>query len=176
MSVSENYGFQRWPMLREPSRAVTDAMQRAMRFMDSCKESVLILEGMPMTALCIHKQAHTYGELWDQFGEILHQRHFIQEFPGTPELDEKPDLSRAFEIMLDCMERVITALGEFILAADANRLYPLGREAENLQMEVSGDMTRWLEAARLWEDSAGSKVSFEKWMRDFFDAGPDTAE
>ena len=37
-------------------------------------------------------------------------------------------------------------------------------------------MTRWLEAARLWEDSAGSKVSFEKWMRDFFDAGPDTAE
>lgn len=176
MNVNTDYGFERWPMMREPARAVTDAMQRAMRFMDTCKEFVLIEEGMPMTALCIHEQAHTYGELWDQFGAVLHQRHMIQVFPATPELDETPDLTRAFEIIVDCMEKIITALGDFILAADTAKLFPLGREAENLQMEVSGSMTRWLEAARLWEDAKGNKVSYEKWIKEFFAAGAETAE
>lgn len=176
MNVNADYGFRRWPMMEEPARAVTDTMQRAMRFLDTCKEYVLIQEGMPMTALCIHQQAHTYGELWDRFGAVLHQRHMIQRFPATPELDEAPDLTRAFEIILDCMERIITALGDFILAADGARLYPLGREAENLQMAVSQDMTRWLEAARLWEDAKGNKVSYEKWMKEFFSSSEDTAE
>ena len=62
------------------------------------------------------------------------------------------------------------------MAADGARLYPLGREAENLQMAVSQDMTRWLEAARLWEDAKGNKVSYEKWMKEFFSSGEDTAE
>lgn len=175
MDVRREYGFGRWPMLKEPARAVTDRMQRAMRFMDTCKEFVLIEEGMPMTALCIHQQAHTYGELWDEFGAVLHQLHMIQVFPATPELDEEPSLTRAFEIILDCMDEIITALGDFIVAADDARLYPLGREAENLQMEVSRDRTRWLEAALMWEQT-DSKVSYEKWIKEFFAAGPDTAE
>lgn len=136
VSVLESYGFERWPALRESARKVTDSMQRAMRFMDSCKEVILIVEGMPMTAQRIHRQAHTYGELWDSFGDILHQRHLIQVFPATPELDEEPDLTRAFEIILGCMESILTALGDFILAADRAKLYPLGRAAENLQCKI----------------------------------------
>jgi len=37
VSVLESYGFERWPALQESARKVTDSMQRAMRFMDSCK-------------------------------------------------------------------------------------------------------------------------------------------
>lgn len=168
MKVNTDYGFQRWPMMLEPSRAVTAAMQRAMRFLDTCKEYVLIEEGMPMTAQRIHQQAHAYGELWDQFGAVLHQRHMLQLFPATPELDETPDLARSFEIILRSMERIIAALGEFILAADSAQLYPLGREAENLQMAVSQDMARWLAAAQMWGDAGGDKLSYEKWIAEFF--------
>lgn len=168
VSVLESYGFERWPALRESARKVTDSMQLAMRFMDSCKEVILIVEGMPMTAQRIHRQAHTYGELWDSFGNILHQRHLIQVFPATPELDEEPDLTRAFEIILGCMESILTALGDFILAADRAKLYPLGRAAENLQNQVSGDMTRWLEAAKMWDEADGDKLSYEKWIMEFF--------
>lgn len=173
MSLLDNYGPDRWPAMEEPARRVTDAMQRAMRFMDACKEHVLILEGMPLTAQAIHDQAHTYGEMWDEFGAILHQRHMIQEFPPTPQLDESPDLQRAFEIILACMDEIDKALLDFIEAAEqARELRPLARSAENLQMKNSQDYTKWLEAAKMWEDEP-RKLSYDKWILALFRGDPE---
>ena len=172
MALVNNDNFDNFPMLRDPSRAVTSAMLRAMRFMDSCKENVLILEGMPLTAAQIHGQAHVYGEMWDQFGDILHQRHFLQEFPATPELDEAPDLTRALEIILWCMDEIDKALVEFIRACDGSGLYPLARAAESIQMENSAYQTLWLQAAKMW-DMDKDKLSYEQWIEELFDREDD---
>lgn len=166
--VQEEYSYSKFPSLREPARRVTASLLNAMRFMDSTKECVLILSGMPETASAIHAQAHKYGEYWDAFGDILHQRHLLQEFPGTPELDEKPDVARAFEIVITCMDEVESALMDFIRAAEAEKLYPIARAAENLQMQNSADYTLWLQAKDMWERGDISRTSFEGWIADLF--------
>ena len=127
---------------------------------------------MPLTAAQIHKQAHVYGEMWDQFGDILHQRHFLQEFPATPELDEAPDLTRAMEIVLWCMDEIDKALVAFIRACDEAGMYPLARAAEGIQMENSTDRTLWLQAAKMW-DLNKDKLSYEKWIEELFDQEDD---
>ena len=167
--VNDWYNYEKFPALRDSARRVTAAMLNAMRFMDTAKECVLILSGMPMTAEQIHRQAHKYGEYWDQFGDILHQRHLLQEFPGTPELDEKPDVERAFEIILSCMDEVDSALMEFIRSAELEKLYPLAREAENIQVLNSKDYTLWLQAKKMWESSGESNISYEKWISELFE-------
>lgn len=172
MALLDNDNFDNFPTLRASSRNATAAMLRAMRFMDSCKECVLILEGMPLTAAQIHKQAHVYGEMWDQFGDILHQRHFLQEFPATPELDEAPDLTRALEIVLWCMDEIDKALVAFIRACDEAGMYPLARAAEGIQMENSIYRTLWLQAAKMW-DLNKDKLSYEKWIEELFDQEDD---
>ena len=170
MRVKDQYNFDlpQYAGLRDPARAVTDAMLRAMRFMDTCKESVLIEEGMPMTAQRIHDQAHTYGEMWDAFGDILHQRHLIQEFPATPELDERPDLNRAFEIVISCMDDIGDALGAFIRAAQDAALFSLALDAEELKMQNSRAYTKWLMAAQMWEQTS-DRVGYDKWAGDFLE-------
>lgn len=172
MAILDNDNYDNFPTIRDPAREATSAMLRAMRFLDSCKECVLILEGMPLTAAQIHGQAHVYGEMWDQFGGILHQRHFLQEFPATPELDEAPDLTRSLEIILWCMEEIDKALVGFIRACDGAGLYPLARAAEGIQMENSAYQTLWLQAAKMWEQNR-DKLSYEKWIEELFDREDD---
>lgn len=167
--VQDEYSYEKFPALREPARRVTASLLNAMRFMDSTKECVLILSGMPETAKQIHGQAHKYGEYWDVFGDILHQRHLLQEFPATPELGERPDATRAFEIVIACMDEVESALRGFIEAAESENLHPLARAAENLQMLNSDDYTLWLQAADMWERGGMSKTSFEGWIKDLFE-------
>lgn len=172
MAIKDAYSFDRWPALREPARRVTASMQNAMRFMDTCKEYLLIMHSMPMTAQAVHEQAHSYGEMWDEFGDILHQRHLIQIFPATPELDEQPDADRVFEIIIACMDEIEDALGEFINACEAERLYPLARAAETLQVENSESYNKWLVAADMWETTR-DKLSYEKWIAEYMEESED---
>lgn len=167
MSLLDKDNFDRFPTVRDPARRVTGALLQGMRFTDTCKDCVLILEGMPLTAAALHEQAHWYGEAWDEFGDLLHQRHLLQEFPATPELDEAPDVGRSLEVTLWCLDEADLALQEFARACDGAGLFALARGAEEMSVAVSGQRSRWLQAAKMWENDP-DKLSYDKWVGALF--------
>ncbi len=175
MKVRSVYNFDnpKYAPLRDPSRRVMQAMRTAMAFMDYTKEYVLLEIGLPLTANIIHEQAHKYGEMWDEFTDIMHQRHLMMEVPETPEMGRRVEnMDDAFEIIIERMEEIESALVEFIRVCDEMMVYPLARQAETIQIENSEDNEKWLYAATMWENRH-SDTSFDGWMQHLFDDDAD---
>ena len=84
-----NWDSQMFAALREPARNVVAAYQQAARFLDTVQETVYIEHGLVHTARMIHDLAHEMPKRFDVFGDMLHERHLMTEYPATPELTER---------------------------------------------------------------------------------------
>ena len=147
-------------------------MQNANRGLDALKEIVLIEMGLVNMSDAIHKLAHKQPGYFDQIGDILHQRHLIQEYPATEEYTKKPeDLDEVFEEAIRMLQESEDALKEFVLTADACGLYALAREAEGIEIENSHDYEKLMYAWKMLDESDGSATSFDNWVKHLFDGG-----
>lgn len=165
-----NYADARFSALRDSGRAVTAAYQSAARGMDSLKEWVLIELGLPNTADAIHRLAHLQPERFDQVGDILHQRHLMQEYPATPEYTKRPEtLDEVFEEVIAMLQRIEDSLRDCVLACDELKLWALAREFENLQTENSRSYEKFLYAWQMYDRFEGSETSYDSWISRLFE-------
>ena len=145
-------------------------MQNANRGLDTLKEIVLIEMGLVNTSDAIHKLAHKQPGYFDQIGDILHQRHLIQEYPATAEYTKSPeDLDEVFEEAIRMLQESEDALKEFVIAADECGQYALARQAESIQIENSLDYEKLLYAWQMLDESDGSATSFDNWVKHLFE-------
>lgn len=169
-----NYDNERFAALRDASRKVTEKMQNANRGLDTLKEWVLIEMGLVNTSNEIHKLAHKQPGYFDQVGDILHQRHLIQEYPATEEYVKRPeDLDGVFEEVIRMLQESEDALKEFVRAADSLGQYALARQAESIQIENSQDYEKFMYAWNMYDSTDGSATSFDNWIKHLFDDGGD---
>lgn len=165
-----SYSEQKFAPVRDPARAVTAAYQNAARGLDTLKEIVLLEFGMPNTASAIHDLAHAMPPRFDVLGDILHQRHLMQEYPATPEYTKRPQtLDEVFSEVIDMLEKIETALVAFIRACDGIGLYPLARQAENMQIENSRSYEKILYAWAMYDEAESSPTSYDNWIMHLFD-------
>ena len=164
-----NYENEMFSPLRDTARKVTAAMQNANRGLDTLKEIVLIDIGLVHTSNAIHELAHKQPGYFDKIGDILHQRHLIQEYPATEEYTKRPeDLDGVFEEVIRFLKENDEALKEFIRACDESKNYALAREAETLQIENSRDCEKFLLAWNMYDEGSSSATSFDNWVRHLF--------
>lgn len=160
-----NYDNAVFASLREPAREVVAAYQTAARFLDTVQESLLIEHGMVFTAQLIHNLAHKMPKRFDKFGDMLHERHLMVEYPATPELVERiEEPEKGFEIVIGVLDDVQEALEKFRNAAETPMLRPMAIAAEDLMLKNSRDYTMILELWTMW-DSSNSKTSFDSWAK-----------
>lgn len=170
------YSEPRFAAVRDPARSVTAAYQNAARGLDTLKEIVLLEFGMPNTSDVIHHLAHAMPPRFDVLGDILHQRHLMQEYPATPEYTKRPQtLDEVFSEMIDMLGAIEAALSDFIKACDKMALYPLARQAENMQIENSQSYEKILYAWAMYDEAESSPVSYDNWIMHLFN-GPAKAE
>ena len=165
--LAEIYGYENpvFSPLRDPARGVIEAYQNAARFLDTVQERVYIRMGLVHTARMIHDLAHEMPRRFDDFADMLHEKHLEAEYPGTPELDEEiPDMDRAFEIVTGVLEDIQTALEGFRAVTDNAVFRPMALKTEELMLRNSEDHTRILEAWAMWDSGAGTS-SFDNWVR-----------
>ena len=156
--------------VRDAAREATGAYQDAARALDTLKEHVLIVLGMPQTAEVIHRLAHTMPVQFDKIGDLLHQRHIEQIYPATEEYRQRPEnLDDVFEEVIGLLERIEKALRRCVEESDRNGLYPLGRGFENLQMENSEQYEKFLYAWQMYSEHEMSATSFEGWIEEVFE-------
>lgn len=160
-----NYDNAAFAPLREPAREVVAAYQTAARFLDTVQESLRMEHGMAFTADVVHALAHEMPKRFDQFGDALHERHLMIEYPATPELVERiEEPEKAFEIVIGVLNDVQEALERFRAIADTPLLRPMALAAEELMLKNSRDYTLILEMWTMW-DSDVSKTSFDNWVK-----------
>ena len=164
-----NWDSQMFAALREPARNVVAAYQQAARFLDTVQESVYIEHGLVHTARMIHNLAHEMPKRFDVFGDMLHERHLMTEYPATPELTERvEDMDKAFEIVIAVLDDIQEALEAFRSATDNAGFRPMALKAEELMLQNSADYTRILNAWVMWDEST-SKTSFDGWVLHLMD-------
>lgn len=169
-----NYENSMFSPLRDAARRVTAAMQQANRSLDALKEYVLIEIGLVHTSDAIHKLAHKQPGYFDQIGDLLHQRHLMQEYPATEEYTKRPkDMDEVFEEIMRLLRENDEALRDFIKVCDENAQYALARQAETIQIENSEDCTKFLQAWAMFDDGSSSATSFDNWVKHLFDGGED---
>ena len=167
-----NYENEMFSPLREAARNVTAAMQNANRGLDTLKEIVLIDIGLVHTSDAIHELAHKQPQRFDVIGDILHQRHLIQEYPATEEYTKHPeDLDGVFEEVIQFLRKNDEALKEFIRVCDETQNYALARQAETLQIENSEDCEKFLLAWNMFDTTDASATSFDDWVLHLFHGG-----
>ena len=155
----------RYQFLKEPAKKATEAYEKAARFFDQLKEIVLIDFGMVNTSERIHNTAHWFPQEFDVLGDILHQRHVMQDYGATPAFNERvEDLDDVFSICVSCLEEIDTKLIDLVEIADANGAKSLGRQFETLQINVSEKCAEFLEAWQMLEN-ARSPVSYDNWIK-----------
>lgn len=160
-----NYDNAVFAPVRDPARDVVAAYQTAARFADTVQESLRIEHGMVFTADIIHELAHEMPKRFDQFGDMLHERHLMVEYPATPELVERIEApEKAFEIIIGVLDEIQEALERFRKATDSAILRPMSLFAEELMLKNSRDYTLILELWTMWDDST-SKTSFDSWAK-----------
>lgn len=160
-----------YSVLREPSRQVIKAYQDANRFFDTTQEYVYIEEGMPNLAQIIHKQAHEFPKRFDKFGDMMHERHLLIEYPETPELnwrEELKDLDSVFDLLIKVFDNIQEALEKFYKVTDNEKFRPMALFAEEMMLENSKDYTKFLEIWFRWNNDGGSKTSFDSWCKHLF--------
>lgn len=169
-----NYENPMFSPLRDAARKVTGAMQQANRSLDALKEIVLIEMGLVHTSDAIHAVAHKQPAYFDQIGDILHQRHLMQEYPATEEYKNRPeDMDEVFEEIMRILRENDEALRDFIKVCDENAQYALARQAETIQIENSEDCTKFLAAWSMYDEGSSSATSFDNWVKHLFDGGED---
>lgn len=154
--------------LKEPSKAVNRAYLDGNRFLDTTKEYVYIEQGLINVSEVIHNQAHKCLELLDAFGDLLHERHLMQIYPETPELDYKnelSDLDSVFEFVIRVLDNIQSALEEFHKACDNIKFRPMALKIEELMLENSKDYTKILEMWQRWNEDGGNMTSFDNWCK-----------
>ena len=169
-----NYENSMFSPLRDAARKVTAAMQQANRSLDALKEYVLIEIGLVHTSDAIHELAHKQPGYFDQIGDLLHQRHLMQEYPATEEYTKRPkDMDEVFEEIMRLLRENDEALRDFIKVCDENAQYALARQAETIQIENSEDCTKFLAAWSMYDSTDASATSFDNWILHLFDGGED---
>lgn len=166
MNVKEYYNYDnpKFLPLRQPARDVVDAYQRANRFLDTCKESLYIEHGLIHTSEMVHRLAHEMPKRFDVFGDMLHERHLMVEYPGTPELTERVEsVDKAFEIVITVLEEIQDALERFRAVTDNAEFRPMALKTEELMLQNSQDYTRVLDAWAMYGER-GSATSFDNWV------------
>ena len=167
-----NYDNPMFSQLRDAARKVTASMQNANRGLDTIKEIVLIEMGLVHTSDAIHELAHKQPHYFDQIGDLLHQRHLMQEYPATEEYTKRPeDMDEVFEEIMRLLRENDEALRDFIKVCDENAQYALARQAETIQIENSEDCTKFLQAWAMFDEGSSSATSFDNWVKHLFDGG-----
>lgn len=133
-----HYENPRFSPLRDAARRATAAYQNAARGLDTLKEWVLVEFGLVHTADAIHRLAHEQPKRFDVIGDILHQRHLMQEYPETPEYRERPeDMDGVFGEVIRLLEDIEDALRDCVGASEEVGLYPLAREFETFRWRTA---------------------------------------
>lgn len=159
-----NYDNPKFLPLRQPARDVVDAYQRANRFLDTVKESLYIEHGLIHTSEMVHKLAHEMPKQFDAFGDMLHERHLMVEYPATPELTERIEsVDKGFEIVITVLDEVQEALEKFHAVTDTADFRPMALKTEELMLQNSQDYTRFLEAWMMY-GKRSSDTSFDNWV------------
>ena len=172
MTVRDMYTYDNpaFAVLRDPARAVIAAYQDGNRVLDTIQEYVLIEEGMPNLSRAIHLQAHAYPARFDDFADMLHERHLMAEYPATAEMDwreELKGLDDVFRCILAAMEDIHDALEAFRAVVDNAKFRPMALKAEELMTQNSADYTKFLEMWARWDTDGGSRTSFDSWVRHY---------
>lgn len=172
MNVDEKYSYKVSPYkeIKDEAREVSKAFLDGNRYLDSAKEYVYIEEGMPYLSEAIHYEAHKCLERLDTFGELLHERHLMQEYPTTLELDIKGEIENVdgvFDLVTRVLEYIGEALEKFHQKTDTALLRPMAIKVEELMLENSRDYTMFLQAWKRWGVDGGSKTSFESFCREY---------
>lgn len=154
----------KYEFLRQPARRATETYEKANRWFDQLKELILIELGLAFTSKMFHETAHTFPEQFDKLGDILHQKHIIQDYGATPEFPGvELELGDMFQMAVDLLDEIETALGDLIKAADMGNAWSLARQFEELQVENSQIHEKYLYAWRMYEE-ATSPTSFDSWV------------
>lgn len=180
MKLTDRFGYDNplYAPLRDPARAVVEAYQNANRFFDTTQEYVYIEHGLVHFAHLIHNHAHAFPQLFDLFGDILHERHLMIEYPATPELDwraELIDIDSVFELIIRVLDSIQFALGEFHAVTDTPELKPMALAVEELMTINSATYTKFLEMWKMYEH-IGSYTSFDSWCEELADSDEGTTE
>lgn len=161
----------KYPGLRDPSRYVVAEMGKAMWHFAQLKEVTWYQWGYAGITRAIHYLEHSYGAYIDGFKDLLAQLGLPIEYPSIEELDVTPQgLSETFDMCISLIDGVNNALSVFIEKCDRDRLEPLARKAENIQMENFAPRA-WLEQAKAMAETGDwSAPSIDSWMARTLDA------
>ena len=159
-----DYKNQKYAPLKEPARGVVDAAQRVNRFLDTVQEWFYIEAALPNTSKFIHKISHLYPQFFDQFINLLHERHLMGIYPSTPELvEEIGDVDKAFEIVIGVMDEYQEALEAFHRATDNADFRPMALKTEEFMLANSQLYTKILQAWNMWDKGVNAS-SFDNWV------------
>ena len=161
-----SYENEKFAGVRQPARDVIGAYQSANRFLDTVQEYILIIMGMPHFASVIHNLAHEMPKRFDDFADMLHERHLMAEYPATEELDifaEVKDADAVFGLIIRILDHVGEALEAFRAKTDSADLRPMCLKAEELIAQNSADYTKILAMWSRFDNEGGSWTSFDAW-------------
>lgn len=156
--------------LRQPARDVNAAYSDANKWLDTLKEYVYIEMGMPHLSDFIHRSAHVQLERLDIFGDLLHERHLMQVYPTTEELDiygemdNSGDVGKVFDLVVRFYEHINEALEAFHAATDKGEFRAMALTTEELMLANSRDYTTVLELWARWDEDGGSKTTFDGYV------------
>ena len=170
MNPKEIYNFDnpKFAELREPMRDVIRMYQNANRWFDTTQEYVYIEQGMIYLSEIIHRQAHEFPKRFDAFGDMLHEKHLMAEYPGTDELDWRESLKSlddVFELIMQTFVGINAALEKFRKATDTPDFRAMSLKTEELMLQNSAEGKMFLELWFRWANDGGSKTSFDSWCK-----------
>ena len=154
------------------AKAVIIAYQNANRWADSVQEYVLMRFGMPTLAKIIHEQAHLFPARFDEFVDMLHERHLMATYGATEELDVADaidELPKVFEFMICLHDLIAKELVAFQRVAKEEGLPAMAIKTDNFITQNSTDCTKYFEMWEMWENSNKSLVSFDNWCKRYLD-------
>lgn len=164
-----NFDNPKFAPLREASRDVIKAYQDANRWFDTTQEYVYIEQGMLNLSKIIHLQAHKFPNIFDDFVDMLHERHLMGEYPSTEELNWREELQSVddvFDLIIRIFEHIDEALEAFHKVTDNADFRAMALKTEEFMLQNSQSYTKFLELAFRWQNDGGSKTTFDSWCKD----------
>lgn len=163
----------RWQFLLRPAKEATEAYETGTRWFDQMKEWLLIECGLVHLSELFHRTAHWFPTQFDVIGDILHQRHVMQDYGATPEWPgirrpEEDEVEACFQLAMRVFEDIERKLKELIRICDEQNAWALARQFENLQIANSQRHERFLAAWKMYEE-ADSASSFDNWVPHLLD-------
>lgn len=158
--------------LREAARDVSRAYSDVNKWLDTLKEYVYIEKGMSNLSDFIHNSAHVQLQRLDVFGDLLHERHLMQEYPTTNEVDifaemGDGDLDRVFEFVARCYGHIDEALESFHAQTDNAYFRAMALKTEELMLANSQDYTKVLDLWQRWDNDGGSLTTFDNYVGNY---------